>query len=74
MSDDTIRMKIVKDCFVSEKSKIVRDGKLVERRKVFAGEEHDLHIDDATALDELGVAKQAMVKKPKVENVNKAAP
>ena len=64
MSDGTIRMKITKSCFVSEKSKIYRDGQLQERLKVFPGEEHELHIDDATALDELGFAKQVMAKRP----------
>ena len=57
---DTIKMEILRDCFVSDKSVIMRDGQSIERRKVFKGEIHELHGDDAVALDEAGLAKQVM--------------
>ena len=57
MAEETMKMQITKDCFVSDKSVIMRDAKPVERRKVFKDEVHDLQIDDANLLDELGFAK-----------------
>ena len=71
MADETNKMKmeILRDCFVSEKSPIVRDGQPSLRRKVFKGEVHELHQDDAYALDEAGLAKMALDKPKKVIDV-----
>ena len=65
MADDKMKMEILRDCFVSEKSPIVRDGKQATRLKVFKGEVHELHSDDAFALDEAGFAKMALDKPKK---------
>ena len=56
--DETVKMEIVRDCFVSEASVVMRDGKRQERLKVFKGETHDLHADDAKLLDKHGLAKK----------------
>jgi hypothetical protein len=66
---DPIKMEILRDCFVSDKSVVMRDGVAIERRKVFKGEIHDLHEDDAVMLDEAGLAKQVM-ERPKVKKAS----
>ena len=53
-----VKMEIIKDCFVSEASVVMRDGKRQERLKVFKGETHDLHDADAKLLDKRGLAKK----------------
>lgn len=53
-----VRVKILAvGCFISDKSKLEKDGKPYERRKLFKDEVWELHPDDAKMLDEKGLAK-----------------
>lgn len=56
--DETVKMEITHDCFVGEKSVVMRDGKRQERMKVFKGETHELHPEDARAIDKHGFGKK----------------
>ena len=57
-AEATVKMEITHDCFVGEKSVVMRDGKRQERLKVFKGETHDLHPEDARAIDKHGFGKK----------------